>query len=54
MGKDLTDKQLKEIERIKNAGDYTTSAEVKRVVAKIGIRALLKEYGLDPLPADEV
>jgi len=54
MGDDLTDKQLKEIERIKNAGDYTTSAEVKRAVAKIGIRVLLKEYGLEPLQVEEV
>lgn len=54
MGEDLTDKQLKELERIKNAGDYSTTAEVKRAVAKIGIRILLKEYGLDPLPVEEV
>lgn len=55
MTEDLTDKQLKEIERIKNvAGDFSTAAEVKRAAVSIGIRTLHDRYGMKPLTVDEV
>lgn len=53
MSEDLTEKQMKELNRIKNAGDFSTIAEVKRAAASIGINVLLKEKGLKPLPVEE-
>jgi hypothetical protein len=53
MSEDLTEKQMRELDRIKNAGDFSTIAEVKRAAATIGIRVLLKDKGLKPLPIED-
>jgi hypothetical protein len=53
MSEDLTEKQMRELDRIKKAGDFSTIAEVKRAAATIGIRVLLKDKGLKPLPIED-